>query len=332
MIDIAIDIGSSYTSIFVSGNGVVLHEPTLVAYISGKVLAVGEAAQNMKGKTPDKTTIVAPVTDGVISDFAACNIMLVDFFNRILPDSYFPPKARIICAIPTGLTSDQRHIYEDCIMQAHKRIKEVVLVESVILAGIGVGLPVASVAGGLIADIGGGATEVAALSMAGIIAGCGLNLGGDHMDKTIADSVLVKTKTKLGLGVVKRVKEQIASLFDNDMAEKQVGGLDSITKALTTVTISASDLYDILYPYYDRVGNAIDSILTMCPPDAAAELNRNGVYLVGGGAKIPGLAQMLSNKLGMRITIVADPEFATISGAGRLLGDRELLKKILMQK
>jgi len=336
LMEIAIDVGTTNTSIYVSGNGVVLREPTLVAYMTSnsakRILAIGSSATVMRGKMPENTALVSPVINGVIVDPSAASSMLRDFFKKIIPDSYFPPRVKAIVAIPTGLTSEQRQMYEDVVYSASRRIKQVVLIESVILSAIGIGLSVKNAAGGFIANIGGGSTEIAALSLSGIIAGCGLSLGGELMDTAITDMIVAQHNVKLGRSLVQKLKEQLASLFENDMSFRPASGMDLDAKTLSSVTIRASDLYAVLQPYYLRVGTAIESILNMCPPDAASEFNRKGIYIVGGAAKIPGLKEMLSKKLGLPVVVPQDPEYATINGAGLLLGDKELLKSIIAHK
>ena len=331
--EIAIDIGTSNTSIFASGNGVVLREPTRIAYnVAAKpnrVLACGLEAASMIGKTSENTAIVAPVLDGVIVDPTAATAMLSYFLKKVIPDdTYIPVRVKAILAIPTGLKSAQRRMYEDVAFNASRRIKQVVLIESVVLSAVGIGLPIQNAAGGIVANIGGGACEIAAISLSHIIAGCGLSLGGELMDKAIVDTVAAQHNVKLGFSLAKRVKEQVASLYSNDLSFKPVSGMDINTKSLTSVTIRASELYSILHPYYMRLGDATDSIINMCPPDAAAEFNKKGVYIVGGAAKIGGLAEALSKRIGTRVIVPEDPEYATIMGAGRLLSDKELLKQI----
>ena len=332
--DIAIDIGTSNTSVFVTGNGVVLHEPSRIAYNvskgSKKIIAVGQEAYKMVGKAPDTTAIVSPIVDGVIADTQSASQMLGEFLKKVIPtDTILPVRVKAILAIPTGLKREQRRAYEEVVFNANRHIKQVTLIESVILSAVGVGLPIASAEGGLVANIGGGSTEIAAMSLSGIIAGCGLSLGGELMDKAITDMIAAQHNVKLGISKTKRVKEKIASLYTNDLSLMPANGIDVSTKSLSSVTIKANELYSILHPYYVRVGDAIESILNMCPPDAGAEFNKKGVYVVGGAAKISGLTEMLSKKIGAPVIVPEFAEYATITGGGRLLSDKELLKSIL---
>ncbi|MDE7464736.1 MAG: rod shape-determining protein, partial [Clostridiales bacterium] len=189
--DIAIDLGTSYTSIFVSGNGIVLHEPSVIAYYDTPkrvTRAVGTEAYLMRGKAPEKTKIVSPIVDGAIKDADACAAMLGEFIKKILPQSYvLKPKVHALVGVPTGITVDERKMYEEVLMRAG--IDDIAMVNSIMLSGLGVELPVASSFGGFIASIGGGVTEIAVLSLCGIVTGCSINIGGDMIDRTIIDSI-----------------------------------------------------------------------------------------------------------------------------------------------
>jgi len=336
ILEIAVEIGTSNTSIFVSGNGIALREPTLAAYAGGgklkKLLAVGNDAYAMLGKTPENTQLVAPVTDGIIANPEPCAAMLREFFKKILPDAYFPPRVKVIAGIPTGLSIEERRTYEDVILSASSQVKEITLVENIILSAIGIDLPIRSAAGGLVANIGGGTTEIAALSFSGVVSGCGLNIGGDAMDAAILDSVAGKHNLRLGLATVRKLKKEIASLYENDMSARPVFGMDIKTKSVRSVLVAASDIYEVLQPYYMRVGTAIESILNMCPPDVAGEFNRKGIYAVGGASRIAGLDRFLTHQLGISVYVPDDPEYAAILGAGKLLSDKRLLEEIFAHK
>jgi rod shape-determining protein MreB len=272
--EIAVEIGTSFTSIFVSGNGIALREPTMAAFLgdgkSKRLLAAGSAAYAMLGKTPERTTLVSPVTDGVISDPESCRALLKEFMRRILPDTYFLPRMRALVGIPTGLTAEERAMYETVVFGACSRIKEITLVENIILSAVGIDLPITTAAGGLVANIGGGTTEIAAMSLCGVISGCGLNIGGFEMDRAILDAVAGKHNLKLGIASARKLTEEIGSLHASDMSAQPVTGLDIRTQSIGTGVVRAADIYETVQPYYARVGNAIEKILNMCPPDASA--------------------------------------------------------------
>jgi len=335
-IEIAIEIGTSNTSIFVSGNGIALREPTIAAYAGGgkpkKLIKAGNEAYAMLGKTPGRLQLVTPVTDGIISAPEVCSAILREFFKKVLPDAYFPPRIKAIVGIPTGLTPTERRMYEDVIIDASPRVKEITLVENIILSAIGIDLPIAAAAGGLVANIGGGTTEIAALSFSGVIAGCGLNIGGDAMDAAILDGVAGKHNLRIGLATARKLKEEVGSLYENDMSARPVNGLDLTTKSVGSKLVTAADLYEVLAPYYARVGGAIESILNMCPPDVAGDISRKGIYLAGGASRIAGAAQFMYRQIGIGVHVPEDPEYAAILGAGKLLSDTKLLESIFDHK
>ena len=331
--EVAIDIGTAFTSVFVAGNGVVLREPSVVVFKGSikekNVLAVGSKAYAMIGKNPEDTLIVNPVAAGVIADKVSATIMLKEFFNRIIPDVFFVPRVKVILGIPLGLSLDERIMYEEVVFSACKRVKEVTLVENIILSAAGLQLPMDTAGAGLVVNIGGGTTELAAISLNGIITGCGISIGGDSMDKAIMDSILGKHNTKLGLNTVRAVKENIASLYKNDVAKERVLGMDLTTKSVGPVVVDASDLYEVLEPYYKRIGEAVESVLKFCSPEAASAFSKAGIYLVGGGAKIAGLSEYLTSNIGLKINIAEEPEYAAILGGGKLLNNKEMLKRIM---
>ena len=322
--DIAIDMGTSYTSILVSGNGIVLHEPSVIAYGDGGTRAVGSVAYRMTGKAPERTRIVRPITDGVIKDPNAAGAMMGEFMKRILPQSYIiKPKVRAVLGVPTGITVEERKIYEEALMGAG--VDDVEMVNSVMLAAIGTELPVQSNYGGFIVSIGGGATEIAVLSLCGIVTGCSINIGGDMIDRTLADSICGLYKLKTDLATVRRVKENILC------ATMTVSGIDIETKNIRTQEIAADALYGAIQVYYKNIVDAVAGVINSCSPAVATEVQKSGITVVGGGANIPGLAAMMSDSLKLNIRIPQDPHYAAIAGAGMLLSDPYLLEDIVRQ-
>lgn len=329
--DIAIDIGTSFTSIFVSGNGIVLHEPSVIAYYDDgrkrSTRAVGGEAYYMMGKAPEKTKVICPVADGTISAPDACADMLTEFIKMVLPQSYIiKPKIRAVLGVPTGLTVEERKIYEEVLMRAG--VDEITMVNNIMLAAIGIDLPVQSAFGGFIASLGGGIMEVAVLSLCGIVTGGSINIGGDMIDRNLLDSIRGLYRLKIDRASVRKVKEQILSLIRNDCATATVSGIDIETKNIRTATVHADKLFDAVHAYYKSMTDGIEGVINSCSPAVAAEIQRNGINLVGGGANIPGLAATVGDKLGLRVNIPYSPQYATISGAGKLLSDPYLLDEI----
>ncbi|MDR2201155.1 MAG: rod shape-determining protein [Clostridiales bacterium] len=335
VLEIAVDIGTSNTSIFVSGNGVVLREPTAIAFSGGpqrgKIRAVGKAAYEMLGKAPEKTTVVSPVTDGVISDPEACGQMLREFVKKILPDSFvFFPRIRAILGVPTGLTVEERRMYEGVVRSAF--VREVTMVENIILSGVGADIPFNTATGGLVVNIGGGITEIAALALSGVISACGVTIGGNLMDKALIDRIAGRYNLKIGLLGARKIKTEIGTLFENDISYADAHGIDLSTKTLSSARVKASDVTAVLRPYYMRVRDAVESVVNMLPPEIAADVYKSGVCVAGGAAAITGLSEFLSAELSLNAHIPDDPEYAAISGAGKLLSNPDLLDEIMSQK
>lgn len=330
--EIALDLGTSFTSIFLSGNGIVLHEPSAIAYFDEgarrRTRAVGSEAYYMMGRAPEKTKIVCPITDGTISDPKACTDMLTEFVQKILPDSYIiKPKIHCVLGVPMGISVDDRETYESVLMGAG--IDEITMVNSIMLAAIGADLPVASDFGGIITSIGGGATEIAALSLCGVITGCAINIGGDMIDRALMDRISGFYRINVGRAAVRKAKEKICSLIRNDCATMRISGIDVETKNIRSQSVSADVLYGVVFDYYKNIAEAIESIINSGTPTVAAEIQTGGITVVGGGALIQGLPQMLAKSLNLKVNIPQDAQYATVLGGGKLLSDDDLLEDIL---
>ncbi|MBD5132234.1 MAG: Hsp70 family protein [Clostridiales bacterium] len=330
--DIALDLGTSFTSIFVSGNGIVLREPSVIAYFDDgsrrRTRAVGAEAYEMMGRAPEKTKIVCPIVDGAIKDADACADMLGEFMKKILPESYvFKPRVNCILGVPIGISVDERRAYEEVLMRAG--IDEITMINNVMLAGIGVELPVSSAFGGVVVSIGGGATEVAIISLCGIKSGCGVTIGGDMIDHALMDRISGAYQLGIGRSTARRIKEEVCSLIRNDCAQTTVSGMDMETRNIRTATVSSAELFDVVYEYYKNIIEAVENVLNTCTPTIAAEIQRYGISVVGGGSEMPGLAEVMTKRLGLRVTVSPDARYATVFGGGKLLSDRPLLDDIL---
>lgn len=329
-LDLAIKLGSSYTSIFMSGQGVVLREPTVAAITADgkKIKAVGNEALAMLGRTTAKVTVISPVRDGKITEPRVCAMMLREFIRRLFPESYiFRPKVNIILSIPTGLSADACREYEDVCMSAGA--DTLYLVSSVILAAIGLDLPVNTPTGHLVVSIGGGITDVGAISLNSVVAGYGVSLGGQIMDRAISDYIAGKYNLRVGLNTIRRAKEDISTLYKNDLSFTCVRGHDLSTKNAAAINIRADEIAKILSPYYMRVAEVIESTVNACQPEISADILRGGVHVVGGAAKILGLEQFFADRLRLKIRISSEPELAAVLGGGKLLKNRELLEQVL---
>lgn len=332
--DIAIDIGTSYTSIFLLGSGIVLREPSAIAYYtsgsnSKRVCAVGKEALRMVGKTPNaKAKVVSPVKNGIVVDPDACSAMLTEFINKIMPESYIlRPKIRAIVGVPIGVTVEDRRNYEDCVLNAG--VKNVDLVDSIMLAAIGADLPVSQSFGGVIVSMGGGCTQFAVISLCAIKQARAMVVGGQLMDSAISDAMFGRNNIRLNLSTARKAKEAIATLYPNDTAKIRVGGIDLTTNRIRECEIKGEHIYCAIKRYYDQMSIFINDEIKKLSPAIATEINDKGVNLVGGCATIPGAKAKFKNDLNLDVFINKDAEYATILGGGRLLSDEALCERIL---
>lgn len=330
---LAIIIGTSNTMIYVPNNGIVLCEPSKVAYIgdpkSGKVRYVGNEAAAMVGKTPEKTKIIFPVNDAIISDPDVCRDMLTAFLKKIIKPRLFGKKPSAIVAIPTGLTMEERRLYDDVLTQSG--IKDVIMVEKVMLAALGADLPVHSDKVSLVANIGAGSTSIAAISSCGIVYGCSINIGGLMMDRALKDFILGKYNFRIGMGEAEKVKCGVGSLYSNDLRSMSACGSDLTMSTPASFSIKSSDVMEAVMPYYLRIADAVDSIVKSLRPETAADIYKGGLHITGGGSKIPGIIKMFSERLHIPVSVPTDSEYAAALGAGKLLANEELLDEILSQ-
>lgn len=333
--EIALDLGTSFTSIFASGYGIVLHEPSVIAYSGdGKkrvIRAVGNEAYGMLGRSPEKMRIVCPVSEGVIADGDACTDMLAAFINKIMPDSYISrPKIRCIVGVPMGISIEDRELYEKTLMRAG--VDEIIMIHSVILAAIGAGFNAASEFGGFICTIGGGATEIAAVGLSGIVTGCAVNVGGDMMDRALADRMCGLYKIITGRSTTRLVKEKICSLIGNDVATIGISGKDADTKNIRNQVVMSHELYGDVYVYYKAIIDAISDVIDGCRPEVIAEISKSGMVIAGGGAKIPGLTQLAERLLRIRVSVPRNCEYCTVIGGGSLWTNSDLREEILLHQ
>ena len=329
--ELAISLGTSNTSIFMPGNGIVLCEPSVVAYsgdpAARRIKAVGKEAAAMEGRTSDRITVIRPLEDGLISDADACRDMLNAFLLKVVRPGVFGPRIRAIVGIPVGLSMEERRIYDDVL--AKVGVTHAIMIENAILAAIGAGMPVHTHKSGLIADIGGGMTEIAVISLGAIVNGCSINVGGDMMDKALRDFIMGKYDLDVGTETIKRIKSRIGSLYTNDKTGLQVSGTDISARSPANFRVKATDVMEALMPYYLRIADAIDSILQVLPPETSADIGGDGIHVTGGASKILGLDKLFFGKLNLPVIVHDDAEYATVLGGGKLLENSVLLGEVL---
>lgn len=326
--DIGIDLGTANTLVYVRGKGIVLAEPSVVAVDSttNEVLAIGQKAKAMLGKTPRKIHAVRPMKDGVIADFEIAEGMLKELIKRITPSrSIFRPK--ILIAVPSGITGVEKRAVEDSALRAGAQ--EVVLIEEPMAAAIGVGLPVHEPAANMIVDIGGGTTEIAIISLGGIVESRSLRIGGDEFDECIINYMRRTYNLMIGPRTAEEIKMTIGSAYplgDNEL-EMAVRGRDQVAGLPVERHINSVEIRECLSEPILQIAESIKLVLEKCPPELAADLVDRGMVLAGGGALIKGLDKFLINECGLSVIIAPNPLLAVCLGTGSALEYIDQFKK-----
>ena len=322
---IGIDLGTANTLVYVKDQGIVLAEPSVVAVKTKvepqKIIAVGGEAKDMLGKTPGNIQAIRPMKDGVIANFEITEAMLRYFIKKALRTvpwhrQLLSPK--VLIAVPTGITEVEHRAVEDSAKRSG--VGEVVLVDEPMAAAVGVGLPVSEPIGNMIVDIGGGTTEVAVISLAGIVSSMSERTGGDDFDKTIMNHMHRLHGLLIGELAAERIKIKLGSAYPvKDDETMDVNGLDSTSKIPRTVRICASEIRGALQEPVSKIVEAVKATLDKCPPDLAADLIDRGIMLAGGGAMLAGLDKLLSEKTSLPVFIAENPLDAVAKGTGVML-------------
>ncbi len=327
---IAIKPGSTYTSIYVHGHGLVLREPSLISF-DGRdrknLRAVGYDAAALRENAPDVTT-VSPISDGIITEPEIFSVMLKAFIDKICPDeAIIRPRYDAIVGIPLGLTMDEREMYEDAVIEAG--VNSVTLVPNIVLSAIGADLPVGTGKGMVAVNIGGGRTEMAVISCGGIINGCGVSIGGSTMDRAIAEFVASSCNMRISLDEARKVREEIGTLYENDIATMTINGQDVTSRIPEVASVRAFDIRDVIMPYYIRICELVRTLIGSCPASLAREISGSEIAITGGASNIPGIDKLFMQQLSVNARAFDRPEYLQMTGAGRLLSDDELMKQLL---
>ena len=328
--DIGIDLGTSNTLVYVRGKGIVLAEPSVVAVdsVTNDVLAVGQKAKDMLGKTPRRIHAVRPMKDGVIADFEIAEGMLKELIKRVTPSrSLFRPK--ILIAVPSGITGVEKRAVEDSALRAGAQ--EVILIEEPMAAAIGVDLPVHEPSANMIIDIGGGTTEIAIISLGGIVESRSLRIAGDEFDECIINYMRRTYNLMIGPRTAEDIKMTIGSAYplgDHEL-EMEVRGRDQVAGLPVTKKINSVEIRECLAEPIQQIVESVKLTLEKCPPELAADLVERGMVLAGGGALIKGLDKALIKETGLPVIIPPNPLLAVCMGTGKAL---EYLDKFKKQK
>ncbi|KAF0133744.1 MAG: rod shape-determining protein MreB [Candidatus Saganbacteria bacterium] len=328
--DLGIDLGTATTLVFAKGEGIILCEPSVVAIDknTNKVLAIGNEAKSMLGRTPANIIAVRPMRDGVIADFEVTEMMLRHFINKSHSRSAFV-RPRIVVGVPSGITGVEKRAVLDAALHAGAR--EAYLVEEPMAAAIGANLPVSEATGSMIVDIGGGTTEVAVLALGGIVVSKSVRVAGDEMDEAIVAHCRKNYNLLIGERTAEQIKIDIGSAYPlPEEKTVEVRGRDLVTGLPKTLTITSSEIRDALAEPVAMVIDAVRTTLEKTPPELAADIMDRGIVMAGGGSLLRGLDKHLSQETDMSVYVVDDPISCVAFGTGKILEEIDTLKKVLI--
>jgi rod shape-determining protein MreB len=329
--DLAIDLGTANTLVYVKGRGIVSCEPSVVAIQRNergdkKPIAVGREAKEMLGRTPGNVEAIRPLRDGVIADFEITEVMLRDFIERA-QDRRTLVKPRIIICVPFGITEVEKRAVKESAEGAGAR--EVYLIEEPMAAAIGAGLPISEPSGNMVVDIGGGTTEVAVISLRGIVYSQSVRVGGDKMDDAIVQFVKRKYNLAIGEQSAERVKMQIGNAFALDqLLTMEVKGRDLVAGVPKTVVLSSDEVREALQEPLTSILDAVRLALEKTPPELAADIVDKGIVLTGGGALLKNIDVLMREETGLPVMVCDDPISAVVLGSGKALDNPELLREV----
>ncbi|MDO8452132.1 MAG: rod shape-determining protein [bacterium] len=335
--DIGIDLGTANTLVWVKGKGIIIREPSVVARHrkSKEILAIGTAAKKMEGRTPQSIETVRPLKDGVIADFDATEAMLSHFIKEVhaVPEGArrigIPkvPRPRVVIGIPSGVTEVERRAVQEAALASGAR--KAYLIEEPMAAAIGAGLPVEEPGGILIVDIGGGTTEIAVISLGGIVLNKGIRVAGDEMDEAIISYLRMRYSILLGLSTAEDIKKEIGSASPQKNERYYVvRGRDLESGLPKSVKISSVDAREALVPTVQQITSRIAEALEESPPELVSDIIDKGIVLAGGGALIPGLDRAISEAVKIPVFVCEDPLTAVVRGTAKVLENPELLNKV----
>ncbi|MDA8156298.1 MAG: rod shape-determining protein [Actinomycetota bacterium] len=328
--DLAIDLGTANTLVYMKGNGIVLNEPSVVVVRKDnkKVVAVGGDAKKMLGKTPANIYAIRPMKEGVIADFDATGEMLKHFIGKVHNRRSFV-SPRVIIGVPSGITQVEQRAVKDAAQASGAR--EVYLIEEPMAAALGVGLPVGEPSGNMIVDIGGGTTDIAVISLDGIVISKVARVGGDKMDESIIAYIKRRYNLMIGDRTSEAIKIELGSAYKFDHREPktmEIKGRDLVSGIPKTFTINEDEIMEALQEPVNIIIETIKVALENTPPELAADIVDRGIVLAGGGALLSGLDVLIKESTGLPVVVAEDPLTAVVKGVGKMLDELELLKKI----
>jgi rod shape-determining protein MreB len=330
--DMAVDLGTANTLVYVRGKGIVLNEPSVVAINTNTagILAVGTEAKRMIGRTPGNIVAVRPLKDGVIADFETTERMLRYFIQKVHRRRHLA-KPRIVVCVPSGITGVEQRAVKDAGYQAGAR--KVFIIEEPMAAAIGAGLPVHEPTGNMVVDIGGGTTEVAVISLGGIVTSQSIRTGGDELDAAIIAYVKKEYSLMLGERTSEEIKMAIGSAFPSpDEPHAEIRGRDLVSGLPKTIVVSSEEIRKAIEEPVNAIIDAVKNTLDKCPPELSGDVMDRGIVLTGGGALLRGLDERLRHETGMPIQITDNPLDSVALGAGKCVEEFEALQQVLISE
>jgi rod shape-determining protein MreB len=328
--DMAVDLGTANTLVYVRGRGIVLNEPSVVAVntLNGDILAVGAEAKRMIGRTPSHIRAVRPLKDGVIADFDITEKMLRYFIHKVHQRKLLA-KPRVVVCVPSGITGVEQRAVEEATVSAGAR--RAYIIEEPMAAAIGAGLPIHEPTGNMVVDIGGGTTEVAVISLGGVVTATSIRVGGDELDEAIINHVKKEYAVALGERTSEAIKLAVGSAFPvpEDMIA-EIKGRDLVSGLPKTLHITAEEVRRAIEEPVNAIVDAVRNTLDRCPPELAADVMDRGIVLTGGGALLRGLDERLKHETGMPIHVAENPLSCVAIGSGKCLEEFEVLKRVLV--
>jgi len=332
--DLAIDLGTATTLVYVKGKGIVLFEPSVVAVRKDskggrKILAVGQEAKKMLGRTPGNIVAIRPMKDGVIADFEITESMLRHFISQVHKGRTLV-RPRIIVAVPSGITEVEKRAVSESAQSAGAR--EVYLIEEPMAAAIGAGLPISEPAGNMIVDIGGGTSEVAVISLSGIVYCQSVRVGGDKMDEAIVQFIKRKYNLLIGERSAENIKIQIGTAYpEEEVRTMELKGRDLVAGTPKVLQVTSEEIREAIDEPINAIVEAVKTTLERTPPELSADIVDKGIILAGGGALLRNFDILLREETGLPITIADDPLSAVVLGAGKALDELDLLKEVMIK-
>lgn len=331
--DMGIDLGTANTLVYVRGKGIVVNEPSVVAINTQtrEVLAVGNEAKEMIGRTPGNIVAIRPMRDGVIADFDTTQAMLRYFIGKAYTRSMFGPKPRVVVCVPSGVTEVEKRAVIEATIAAGARDRDAYLIEEPMAASIGAGLPVEEPTGNMVVDIGGGTSEVAVISLGGIVTSASLRIAGDELDSYIVNYIKKEYNLAIGDRTAEEIKITVGSAFPRQTEQSMnIRGRDLISGLPKTISITSTEILEALHEPVYSIIDTIKQTLEATPPELASDIMESGITLTGGGALLSGLDKLITQETGMPVNIANEPLSCVALGTGMVLEHIDTLKSVLL--